>query len=190
MNGQLVKKLNTRKITNKDDWSSAFIRYIAVYCDKNPAKIVAVCRYFDTVRLAADKFGGLGWRAYDEQFRLLVAENPEKDWAHIDNHLWLLCMTPSAESIKKGPTNPYVANPQKNANTNFQRNRKSNLPNKSPSGNSRTGADCEKSPYGGAYTGKFCKYYNYGKCSNQACIFPHVCRKCGGDHTVAQCKKQ
>ena len=49
VNGQLVKKLNTRKITNKDDWSSAFIRYMAVYCDKNPAKIVAVCHYFDTV---------------------------------------------------------------------------------------------------------------------------------------------
>ena len=42
VNGQLVKKLNTRKITTKDDWSSAFIRYMAVYCDKNPSKIVAV----------------------------------------------------------------------------------------------------------------------------------------------------
>ena len=51
--------------------------------------------------MAVDKFGGLGWRAYDEQFRLSVAENPEKDWAPIDNHLWLLCMTPSADTIRQ-----------------------------------------------------------------------------------------
>jgi hypothetical protein len=38
VNGQLVKKLNIRKITTKDDWFSAFIRYMAVYCDKNPPK--------------------------------------------------------------------------------------------------------------------------------------------------------
>ena len=101
VNGQLVKKVNARKVTNKDDWTSAFIRYMAVYLDKNPTKTIALLRYLDNVHLAADKFGGLGWRDYDEQFRLSVAENPDKDWTPIDNHLWLLCMTPTAESISE-----------------------------------------------------------------------------------------
>ena len=43
VNGQLVKKLNVRKVTNKDDWTSAFIRYMAVYCDKNPTKTWPYC---------------------------------------------------------------------------------------------------------------------------------------------------
>jgi hypothetical protein len=186
-----VKKLNVRKVTNKDDWTSAFIRYMAVYCDKNPTKTVALLRYFDTVRLAADKFGGLGWRAYDEQFRLLVAENPDKNWSHIDSHLWLLCMTPSAESIQKIPTSAYAGNPQIGiTKPPFQQNRRNNQPNKSLVVLAKQGLIARGIRMEGRTGGKFCKYYNYGNCSNQDCIFPHVCRKCGGDHTVAQCKKQ
>jgi hypothetical protein len=94
--GQLVKKINGRKINTKDEWTTAFIRYMAVYLERNPSKNVALLRYLDNVSLAAEKFGGLGWRAYDEQFRLSVANNPQKAWTPIDNHLWLLCMTPSA----------------------------------------------------------------------------------------------
>ena len=104
------------------------------------------------MRLAAEKFGGLGWRAYDEQFRLLVAENPEKDWAHIDNHLWLLCMTQTAESIRRGPTNPYANDAQKQINGGFpkQGGQKKGTPtNKSPGGPSRANADSEKQPRGG-----------------------------------------
>ena len=43
VNGQLVKKLNTRKITNKDDWTTAFIRYMAVYLDKTPKRMWLYC---------------------------------------------------------------------------------------------------------------------------------------------------
>jgi len=192
IDGDLVKKTTIRRITNANDWTSCFVRYMGIYCDRNPAKIAAVCRYVDTVRLAAEKFGGLGWRAYDEQFRLLVAENPDKDWAHIDNHLWLLCMTQTAESVRRGPTNAYANESQKQMNGGFPRQQKKATPtNQSPGGSNRPNSDTGKQPRGGgSYTGRFCKYFNYGKCSNQVCNYPHVCRKCGGDHTVSQCKKQ
>ena len=150
IDGDLVKKTTVRRITNANDWSSCFVRYMGIYCDRNPAKIAAVCRYFDTVRLAAEKFGGLGWRAYDEQFRLLVAENPEKDWAHIDNHLWLLCMTQTAESVRRGPTNPYATEAQKQINGGFPKQQKKGTPtNQSPGGSSRTNTDSGKQPRGG-----------------------------------------
>ena len=35
---QLVKRINARKIMNKDDWTTAFIRYMAVYLDKTPRR--------------------------------------------------------------------------------------------------------------------------------------------------------
>ena len=56
IDGDLVKKTTVRRITNSNDWSSCFVRYMGIYCDRNPAEIATVCRYFDTVRLAAEKF--------------------------------------------------------------------------------------------------------------------------------------
>ena len=43
----------------------------------------------------------MGWRAYDEQFRALVAVYP-KCWSIIDHNLWSLCVTaPQTISISK-----------------------------------------------------------------------------------------
>ena len=148
VDGQLVKKINARKIMNKDDWTTAFIRYMSVYLDKNPRKNIALLRYLDNVRLAADKFGGLGWRAYDEQFRLSVSDNPEKYWAPINNHLLLI------------------------------ENRSSNK------GKGRAPKSDDNSETKNTFKGRFCRYFNYGTCSKQDCIFPHVCKKCGSNHTV------
>ena len=38
---------------------------------------------------AALQFPGLGWRAYDEQFRLRQEVQPQRSWGEIDYELWL-----------------------------------------------------------------------------------------------------
>jgi hypothetical protein len=56
VDGQLVKKHNGRKIKTKDEWTTTFIRYMAIYLEKNPSTNVALLHYLDNVRLAADKY--------------------------------------------------------------------------------------------------------------------------------------
>jgi hypothetical protein len=62
-----------------------------MYLQRHPGKALEILRYMDIVRLAYTKWGGMAWRAYDEQFRALVAVYP-KCWSIIDHNLWSLCV--------------------------------------------------------------------------------------------------
>ena len=44
------------------------------------------------VRLGASRINGLGWKTYDEQFRLKMGIDPVKSWEIVDQELWLLYM--------------------------------------------------------------------------------------------------
>ena len=81
-----------RSIRTIFDWTPAFIHFIVVYLQRHPRKALEMLRYMDIVRLAYTKWGGMGWLAYDEQFRALVAVYP-KCWSIIDHNLWSLCVT-------------------------------------------------------------------------------------------------
>ena len=45
-------------------------------------------KYMHNVRTGADM--SLGWKSYDEQFRLKVALDPSKSWALVDTELWVM----------------------------------------------------------------------------------------------------
>ena len=51
-------------------------------------------KYMQSVRLGSKRCVGLGWKAYDEQFRLRKVQGPTSSWAAIDTELWLLLMQP------------------------------------------------------------------------------------------------
>lgn len=92
-NGQLVSKsLSVEKIFSIERWTDAFLVFIAIYGTAHPAKVPGLLKYMDSVRLGAKRCHGLGWKSYDEQYRLRKSNNPESDWAKIDDELWLLCM--------------------------------------------------------------------------------------------------
>ncbi|VDI45236.1 Hypothetical predicted protein [Mytilus galloprovincialis] len=46
-------------------------------------------KYMQTVRLGAKRYAGLGWKLYDEQFRLRRSQEPAGSWSVIDTELWL-----------------------------------------------------------------------------------------------------
>ena len=51
-----------------------------------------IMKYMYMIRTAQKRFGGNGWRLYDEQFRHRLSLDPNRCWAIIDNDLWLLYM--------------------------------------------------------------------------------------------------
>ncbi|CAG2255924.1 SLC35A1_2_3 [Mytilus edulis] len=51
-------------------------------------------KYMQTVRLGAKRYAGLGWKLYDEQFRLRRSQEPAGSWSVIDTELWLLYIQP------------------------------------------------------------------------------------------------
>ncbi|XP_021378272.1 uncharacterized protein LOC110466217 [Mizuhopecten yessoensis] len=92
-NGQLItKSISSEKIISIEMWTDAFIVFIAIYGTVHPAKIPGLLKYMDSVRVGARRCNGLGWKSYDEQYRLRKSSNPESDWAKIDDELWLLYM--------------------------------------------------------------------------------------------------
>ena len=83
---------NTVKIQTIEQWTSAFILFISVYCRTHPNRFQELLKYLYMVRVGASRCpaNSLGWKAYDEQFRLRKACDPTSSWAVVDVELWLL----------------------------------------------------------------------------------------------------
>ncbi|KAH3712265.1 hypothetical protein DPMN_071955 [Dreissena polymorpha] len=47
-------------------------------------------KYMSTIRTAAKRHVGMGWKAYGQQFRLRLAVDPGTRFDKIDYELWLL----------------------------------------------------------------------------------------------------
>ena len=72
-------------------WTDAFLIYFSIYCRAHPQKVQDLLKYMHTIRLGAKRCP-LGWKTYDEQFRLRMANNPTNSWANINSELWLLSL--------------------------------------------------------------------------------------------------
>ncbi|XP_078515108.1 uncharacterized protein LOC144773922 [Lissotriton helveticus] len=55
-----------------ENWTSAFLIYASVYCQKYLDRAVALFKYMDIIRKAQMQFGGFAWLSYDEEFRARV----------------------------------------------------------------------------------------------------------------------
>jgi hypothetical protein len=49
-------------------------------------------KYMSMVRLGASRCANLGWKMYDEQFRLRKTQDPACSWSLVDYELWLIYM--------------------------------------------------------------------------------------------------
>jgi hypothetical protein len=95
--GQLVIQLKQQSnITNIELWTDAFFIFLSIYCSAHVQKIQGLLKYLNTVRLGPKRCGthNVGWKLYDEQFRLRMTENPNAKWADVDVELWLLYINP------------------------------------------------------------------------------------------------
>ena len=62
---------------------------MAVYATRHQGRFLELLKYAETVRTASLQFPGLGWRNYDEQFRLRMEANPSRSWGSMDMELWV-----------------------------------------------------------------------------------------------------
>lgn len=102
INGELV--MNPKKhvvtINSIEQWTSAFIVYMYVYCKIHGSRCLELLKYMQTIRLGAKRLNGsLGWKYYDEQYRLRKSSNPSSSWSKLDYELWLLHMNASQSNI-------------------------------------------------------------------------------------------
>ncbi|XP_063410323.1 uncharacterized protein LOC134693430 [Mytilus trossulus] len=136
------------KIGSIDQWISAFIIFVSVYCTVHSGRLQDLLKYMSVVRLGSKRNpNNLGWKLYDEQFRLRKTLDPASSWAIVDPELWLLYM---ADSI--GTQNLEVVSSGYNT---FSANRNVNKTSK-----------CYAFNYNGECFNSFCQY-------SHACIQCH-----------------
>jgi hypothetical protein len=92
----LQKTQNKVKIDNIDQWTSAFIVFISIFCKVHVSRFQELLKYLHTVRLGASRSTSLTWKLYDEQYRLRKVQNTSSSWACVDTELWLAYMSPSS----------------------------------------------------------------------------------------------
>jgi hypothetical protein len=70
--------------------------YASIYLAAHPHRIQELLKYMNTIRTAAMRHAGMGWKANDQQFRLRLAADPTGiRFDRIDYELWLLFVGPS-----------------------------------------------------------------------------------------------
>ena len=90
-NGQLILQTKqNKKISDINTWIDAFLIYTSIYTATHPECIQEILKYIYIVKLGASRSAGLGWREYDQQFRLKKARYPALSWGKVDPELWLL----------------------------------------------------------------------------------------------------
>lgn len=92
-------QLETRPKTDPDKisvskWTDAFLIFASICLVEYPQRIHEILKYMSTIREAASRFPGFGWRIYDEQVRLRQALKYQP-WGTINSDLWLRCFSSS-----------------------------------------------------------------------------------------------
>ena len=111
----LVPQSQTRKITHIAQWTSAFIRFVAVYSEKFPQESAQPMIYGEVIRDLAYRRPGLSWYHYDMQFRQL-RETVTYRWDMIHYDLWVPSATfyPfqgfNSQGQQSNTNNPFLKN--------------------------------------------------------------------------------
>ncbi|XP_062617622.1 uncharacterized protein LOC134279286 [Saccostrea cucullata] len=104
--GELVTKESSKakiNINTIEKWTDAFLIYSSIYASAHQDEVQGLFKYMHDIRLGATR--GMGWKKYDEQFRLRRSVNPSISWAGIDPELWLMYMhAPSQQAVSTQPS--------------------------------------------------------------------------------------
>ena len=75
-------------IQTHEQWTSAFIVYVAIYAQKFPSETPGLMKHMEIVRDLGSR-GGRAWMLYDDNFRQYRAENPEAlQWGDFLSETW------------------------------------------------------------------------------------------------------
>lgn len=108
VDGELVVQPKTvkGKINDINSWTDAFNIYMSIFLTTHPEHTQGLLKYMQSVRLGASRSNGMGWKQYDEQYRLRKARYPSAPWGVIDTELWLLYMQAPAVQRTVPSNNP------------------------------------------------------------------------------------
>ncbi|XP_052791565.1 uncharacterized protein LOC128225693 [Mya arenaria] len=81
-----------RKITSIDTWTTAFLRFVAIYTAKFPFETPQLMKYGEIVRDLAARRPGLAFAQYDTQFRML-RESVLLPWDRLHTEFLLMAST-------------------------------------------------------------------------------------------------
>ena len=110
--GILLTPSKPQVLTNIEEWTTAFKKYMLIIVKKFPNRASELLQYMQTIRHAAKTHGGLGWCIYDHKFRYKAAACRTFLWANIDMQLRLRIFTSSSTQLREdyslfsnGPSN-------------------------------------------------------------------------------------
>ncbi|CAC5412899.1 unnamed protein product [Mytilus coruscus] len=89
--------------------SDAFLIYMNLYCSVHPHKFQELVKYMTSVRKGARRHGGIGWKYYNEQYRLEKAKDPSGSWGKLDSEHWMWYMQ-SASVHSEGQATNHASN--------------------------------------------------------------------------------
>lgn len=85
----LVPNSSSRKIQSIETWTTAFLRFSAIYAATFPHEMPQLMKYGEIVRDLARRRQGLGWSFYDNQFRMF-RERELMPWDRIHTEFWVM----------------------------------------------------------------------------------------------------
>jgi hypothetical protein len=160
---------------------------MGIYLQHHPGKSLELLHYMEIIHFASTKLTGFGWRAYDEQFRVLLSRYQNtKCWSVIDQNLWLLCVTVPSVTKTSNSSNTGGSGPKKNGA--FLKGGNGNQ--KSKGGSSNGNANGRKGGANQSGQKPVCRDYQMEMCTRTNCKFPHVCAWCRMAHPGDKCNNK
>ncbi|XP_060578724.1 uncharacterized protein LOC132735719 [Ruditapes philippinarum] len=162
----LAPSNNAKKIYTIDSWTSAFLRFVAIYSSYYPHETPQLMKYGEIVRDLAHRRPGMAWSFYDSQFRM-SREHAIIPWDTLHTEFWVMATTqPTMSNFSNGQSNrPFRAGSGRfPRNTNYKSQRQSK------------------------FLDNTCWTFNKrGLCREPRCPHPHVCGFCRGSHHSGHC---
>lgn len=173
-NISIVPTARKNKLQSIEQWSSAFIRFAAIYSAQYPLDTPALMKYGETVRDLADQHASFAWLRYDTNFRML-REHALMPWDTFHNEFWNKATT----HFKPGYSSSHNQLP-------FLQQRR----------NSGPFTPYQKSGYlpytqnsGPTQGFRYCYSFDRrGFCNKRFCNYPHICSICKGPHPKHDCR--
>jgi len=160
-------------------WTTAFIRYMAIYAEKFPEAIPHLAKHAEVVRDLASLQHNNAWSVYDQQVRMdrQVRNIP---WNTFNMEFYIMA-TRARDSNNFGGHNQGQRPFRQPLRPSFRGGRQISR----GMGRSVRGADFPRLPRG------YCWGFNRdGLCRTPNCKFIQKCSECGGEHPSVSCSKQ
>ena len=94
----LVPNLRPKQIKNIEEWTSAFIVFVAIYSSHHPLGAPRLMKYMETVR-DLSKRGGWAFKNYDENFRMMKQNDPSWPCDVMHSEYWMRATLTTGQNV-------------------------------------------------------------------------------------------